>query len=414
MSLANRWTVAIVVGLTMFSLVAHATGQGCSEISEVTACDDVGLCPGNRCPATWGGNPGGDGGYQVMPKPDNPGLHAPFDERFHMVVRVKAKLAHTTYGGTGIIVDSDGTRAWVLTAYHTFRDGGTPIVTVYDGRSFTAVITDKDEEADLANLMIVDPGVRPIEMEDEAPQRGEDLWAMGFNGGAGTENFQTFHGKMTQFVTADRAQKYDLVELACAVRKGDSGGPIVNSRGRLVGIIKGSDGRCCNGPCLPRLRVIVRWLLPGPKAAAQHPAPPATSPPVPPPPAPAASPAAPAAPAPTNSEPAIRQLEARIATLEARLETASKAPGPPGKDGRDGKIGPPGPAAVVDYDRLAANIAQKIVPGESDYDKIAVEVAKRLPPIRVQTLKAGKVLAEEKIGLGGVLPLNLVPVKAKK
>jgi hypothetical protein len=410
----SRGRAGVVALAAALASAVAVTGREHEDAGGAELEGSVAQCPGGFCPAPWNGGTGGDA-YQVTPRPEPPEESTPFDKRFHMVVRVKAALGHIAYAGTGVIVGADGTRAWVLTAYHTFRNGGTPKVIVYDGRSFLAVIAEKDEEADLARLVIADPGIAPIEMEDAAPLRGEELQAMGFDGGGGTENFKVFCGKLTQYVTADRLQKYDLLELACAARAGDSGGPIINSRGRLVGIIRGSDGRCCSGPCLPRLRGMVRWLVPGQAGPPQSPGPltPGARAQGPPP----ASPLPPPAPTPPGTDPAIKRLEARVATLEARvtmLEAVSRTPGPPGKDGRDGTDGLPGPPAVVDYERLAADIAKRIAPDQPDYDRITAEVAKRLPPITVQTLKAGKVLAEEKVPLGGVLPLNLVPVKAQK
>lgn len=52
-----------------------------------------------------------------------------------------------------------------------------------------------------------------------------------------------------------------MLDMAARVEQGDSGGPIFNGRGQLVGIISGCDGRYTTGPCFPRIRAILRCVL---------------------------------------------------------------------------------------------------------------------------------------------------------
>ena len=78
-----------------------------------------------------------------------------------------------------------------------------------------------------------------------------------------------------------------------------------------------------------------------------------------------------------------------LAKLEGRQEPV---PGAPGLDGPKGDQGPQGlagrdgkdaAAPAIDYERLAAMVAEKIKPPPADpidYDKLATEVLKRMPP----------------------------------
>jgi hypothetical protein len=89
----------------------------------------------------------------------------------------------------------------------------------------------------------------------------------------------------------------------------------------------------------------------------------------------------------------VAELKGSLTALIGRIDKIAAQPGPQGPQGPRGPQGPAGKVAVVDYDRLAA------------------EVAKRLPPMTFQMIgEDGKVKQSFKAGLGETVPFQLVPV----
>ena len=58
--------------------------------------------------------------------------------------------------------------------------------------------------------------------------------------GYGSGSYRAVSGRCTQFLSPGGNHPFELVELAAPARDGDSGGPILNSRGELAGVLFGS------------------------------------------------------------------------------------------------------------------------------------------------------------------------------
>ena len=158
-------------------------------------------------------------------------------------------------------------------------------------------------------------------------------------------------------------------------------------------ITGGGEQRQTTGPCLPRVRRVLRFLLPPypsrpavviaaqPVAAAPDAQPPLTPMPDP------------------ISQPDIAALRDRIAAIEERLGGMTASPGPPGPagpvgpPGKDGKAGPAGAAGRDGKDGVAPKI---------DVNQIAAAIVKVLPPIylRAQDPDTGKLSDEIAVHLG--------------
>ena len=64
-------------------------------------------------------------------------------------------------------------------------------------------------------------------------------------------------GRLTQYVSPGGNQPFEMIELTAPARNGDSGGPILNSRGELAGTLFGSAFGRTTGSYCGRLR----WFL---------------------------------------------------------------------------------------------------------------------------------------------------------
>lgn len=362
-------TLAVVVIALIGSCAVKTWGQ-CAG----------GDCAGGSCgPAVgqWGGAPGGSWRaspqqpWNVQRPQQQP---APIQKANPAIVKVWGRHGSSSCGGTGAIVARDGTRAWVLTCYHTFADGGTPII-VAGGYEWQGVIEAKDPKADLLLIRIADPGIAPIYVAEQDVAPGAAVEAGGYG-----EGLQRWTWSQRQVV-----RKSDALEVSGAARQGDSGAPIL-SCGKVVGVLYGTDRyrvtyatplgpiqrllRCLVGAPVPVVPIVQRerviQAVPVVPVVPVQPRPmPAPMPQTQPPPAqpPTAPPPAATAPQPQADWQAIRE---EIAALRAEIGNIKPVPGKDGRDGidgkpgRDGVDGAPGRDAQVDYDTLAGEVERRL------------------------------------------------------
>ncbi|GHT22303.1 hypothetical protein FACS189419_04660 [Planctomycetales bacterium] len=109
--------------------------------------------------------------------------------------------------------------------------------------SFGAVIK-SDLKWDLALVAVSKPpeSVPVLRISQRATQPGEDIWAAGFGDG----HYRMAKGRCTRYLAPESPQgenpaPYEIMEVTVASRQGDSGGPILNARGDLAGVLFGSD-----------------------------------------------------------------------------------------------------------------------------------------------------------------------------
>ena len=103
-----------------------------------------------------------------------------------------------------------------------------------------------DRNWDLAALAIRRPNVQPITLASKAPRPGDSLTIIGYGSGS----YRAVTGHCTQYVSPSENLPMEMVELSAPARNGDSGGPILNSRGELAGVLFGTGfGRTAGSYC---------------------------------------------------------------------------------------------------------------------------------------------------------------------
>lgn len=141
---------------------------------------------------------------------------------------------HDTSGqGSGVIVDEEG---YVVTNLHVIK-GATEIeVGLSDGRRVGAQIVGTDPDTDLALLKVDASGLIPAEWGDsDALEVGSLVWACGSPFGLQrTITFGILSGKNRAGMAGTAYQ--DFLQTDAAVNPGNSGGPLVDEQGRVIGI----------------------------------------------------------------------------------------------------------------------------------------------------------------------------------
>ena len=136
--------------------------------------------------------------------------------------------------GSGVIVDS---RGYIITNYHVIRGAQKILVRLSDGRKdVEGQLIGEDKESDIAVIKVAASNLTAAEWGDsESLEVGSLVWAMGSPYGLD----QTVTGGIVS--AKHRAGKVgtpfqDFLQTDAAVNPGNSGGPLVNTSGKVVGI----------------------------------------------------------------------------------------------------------------------------------------------------------------------------------
>lgn len=147
--------------------------------------------------------------------------------------------------GSGVLVDEQG---HILTNYHVIESGTEIEVSLSDGRRVLAKVVGVDHITDIALLKVEVDHLMPITWGDsDAAEVGSLVWAAGSPYGLKSSfTLGILSGKHrtdlrgNRFEPAagerDRGVYRDLMQSDVAVNPGNSGGPLMNSRGELIGI----------------------------------------------------------------------------------------------------------------------------------------------------------------------------------
>lgn len=146
------------------------------------------------------------------------------------VVTVETDIA----AGTGWIVDSNGI---IVTNNHVIEGSTTISVALADGRSFTAQSVKTDTFSDLAIIRINASGLPAATIGSSSALRvGEPVAAIGnaLDEGIGMKGGWVSRLNVTAVV--QNQTYYSLIETDAAINEGNSGGPLVNLAGEVIGI----------------------------------------------------------------------------------------------------------------------------------------------------------------------------------
>jgi S1-C subfamily serine protease len=136
--------------------------------------------------------------------------------------------------GSGFITRSDGV---LLTNAHVV-DGATQVgVTLPDGRSFSGKVLGADPLTDVAVVKVVATGLPVATLGDSSKVRPGE-WAIAIGNPLGLDNTVTagIISAIQRTNALGEGQRVPYLQTDAAVNPGNSGGPLINDRGMVIGI----------------------------------------------------------------------------------------------------------------------------------------------------------------------------------
>src|SRR5512138_3322877 len=138
---------------------------------------------------------------------------------------------HRHGAGAGIVWDANGL---ILTNSHVVGRH-MPVVVLQNDGEYESRLIARDPDVDLALLSIEATGLTPLKPAAASPRVGEMVFAFGHPWG---QRNTVTRGIVSALVSAQnrRGEKLPVVRSDASLAPGNSGGPLINAKGEVVGI----------------------------------------------------------------------------------------------------------------------------------------------------------------------------------
>ena len=145
--------------------------------------------------------------------------------------------------GTGFIIDASGL---ILTNHHVIEDTDRIMVRLADGRTFKAQRIGSDPDTDIALIKVNSPRPLPYAVLGNSDSLRVGEWVMAIGNPLAYEHTVTvgvisFIGRKLFNSSLDR-----YIQTDAAINFGNSGGPLINTRGEVIGINAAISSRASN------------------------------------------------------------------------------------------------------------------------------------------------------------------------
>ena len=138
--------------------------------------------------------------------------------------------------GSGFVITEDG---YILTNYHVIENANSITVTFVDGKSYPATYVGGEEANDIAVIKIEANDLTPVVIGSSDDMLvGEQVTAIGNPLGELTFTETTgIISALNRSITMGDGRKMNMIQTDCAINSGNSGGPLFNSHGEVIGIV---------------------------------------------------------------------------------------------------------------------------------------------------------------------------------
>jgi serine protease Do len=159
---------------------------------------------------------------------------SPLEELFKNFLGPRQNLPrHVTSLGSGFIIDSAG---FIVTNNHVIEDADQITVTLNDGTSLSAKLVGRDEKTDLALLKVAPRHPLPAAKfgDSDKARIGDWVIAIGNPFGLGSSVTAGIISARNRDIEAGPYD--DFIQTDAPINKGNSGGPLVDMNGEVVGV----------------------------------------------------------------------------------------------------------------------------------------------------------------------------------
>jgi len=181
---------------------------------------------------------------QIKPSPDSVlnipqegglGLQEIYAKNIPSVVSISCALPGGSSSGTGVVLTADG---YLVTNAHVIEDAVSISVLLTDGRTLSAQLVGMDTVSDLAVLYVNANDLTPAEFGDSSQLKvGDAVAAIGDP--LGVELRGTMTDGIISAINRDmnlNGRTVTLIQTNAALNSGNSGGPLINCYGQVIGI----------------------------------------------------------------------------------------------------------------------------------------------------------------------------------
>ena len=174
-------------------------------------------------------------GIDNIPEGGGLSLQDIYTQNIPSVVSITCQNSRASSSGTGVVLSADG---YIVTNAHVVENANTVSVQLTDDRVFSARLVGCDDIFDLAVLRIDCVDLTPAQFGDSSTLRvGDTVVAIGDPLGA------AFRGTYTNGIVSAINRDVDmngrtmtLIQTNAALNSGNSGGPLINCYGQVIGI----------------------------------------------------------------------------------------------------------------------------------------------------------------------------------
>ena len=156
------------------------------------------------------------------------------------VVLIKCEIAGSIYSsggtstGSGFILTEDG---YVFTTHHVVEGGTTLAVVTADGKEYKATLVGSDNANDVALLKVEAEGLPAVELGDsDSLIVGDQVVAIGNPLGELTSTLTVGYVSAKERDVNTSGFAINMIQTDAAINSGNSGGPLFNMAGQVVGI----------------------------------------------------------------------------------------------------------------------------------------------------------------------------------